>query len=182
MKTLYIAGPSVFNRNKPFQEMLKRKVSEAGFLPLYPLDTPLPDDVCPTSVDAAMLIRANNLALIERADGLIACFEPFRGPSLDVGTAYEVGYAQAKGKPVFAYTPYSASYKDRVVNGDQWARTVTFQGHEAIVDGKGMLIEDFGLSDNLMLCAKTEGGVLPMSNTITQALEIAQKHFAHSQP
>lgn len=176
MKTLYIAGPSVFNRDKAFQDMLKRKVSEAGFLPLYPLDS-LVDTACPNSIDTALAIRASNIALIERADGVIASFEPFRGPSLDVGTAYEVGYAQAKGKPVFAYSPYNVPYKDRVMNSDQWTRSVTFQGREALVDGKGMLIEDFGLPDNLMLGATTDGAVLPVSDTITKALEIAKKHF-----
>jgi nucleoside 2-deoxyribosyltransferase len=34
---------------------------------------------------------------------------PFRGVSLDAGTAYEIGYACALGKPVFGYSNVLAS-------------------------------------------------------------------------
>ena len=70
----------------------------------------------------------------------------FRGPGMDPGTAYEIGYMRAKGRPVFAYSNDPASYAGRVPD----ARP----RDGSLVDGAGQSVEDFGLSENLMIaCA-----------------------------
>lgn len=179
MKRIYIAGPSVFNRDIAFRDRLKKKVADAGFIPLYPADEQEEAECnTPDAITLALHIRAKNLALIEQADAIIASFEPFRGPSLDVGTAYEIGYAQAKAKPVFAYSTVGSDYKDRVIANNQWSRPVSFQGKEAIVDDMGMLIEDFGLKDNLMLAAKTDGSKLTVHTGLDEAIQEAKDYFA----
>ena len=74
---------------------------------------------------------------------------PFRGPSVDVGTAYEMGFAHALGKNVFAYTNVALPFTERTI------KELNFKVNR-VIDGKlrdanGMLIEENGLVDNLML-------------------------------
>ena len=51
-----------------------------------------------------MQISAGNEELIRSCRLLIANLTPFRGPSADVGTAYEIGFARALKLPVYAYS------------------------------------------------------------------------------
>ena len=131
---IYLAGPDVFRPDAhAWGERLKRICAAAGAVGLYPLDN--------TASDPAA-IRAANLAMIDRADAVVANITPFRGPSADAGTVYELGYAAALNKLVVAYsadahTPYAA----RVPRGSANLR-----------DRDDMLIESFpSLTDNLML-------------------------------
>ena len=62
----------------------------------------------------------------------IANLSPFRGPSADVGTAFELGYLLASGQVVFGYTSHVDDYATRVAPD-------------------GLMVEAFGLADNLML-------------------------------
>ena len=74
-------------------------------------------------------------ALVELMDGCdagVANLTPFRGPSVDPGTAVEIGYLHARGTPVFGYTNVAADYAERVDDPDR-------------------SVEDFGLVDNLMV-------------------------------
>ena len=48
-------------------------------------------------------IALRNEAHIKSCQGLIANLTPFRGPSADVGTVYEVGFARALGLAIFGY-------------------------------------------------------------------------------
>ena len=41
--------------------------------------------------------------MVSAADAVVADLSPFRGPHIDDGTAVEIGYAVARGIPVFAY-------------------------------------------------------------------------------
>ena len=66
--------------------------------------------------------------------------QPFRGPNMDVGTAYEVGYADALGLPVFAYSTDQTAYASRVP-----------QPSRNYIEADGWTVEDFGLKDNLMM-------------------------------
>ena len=46
-------------------------------------------------------------------DLLIANLTPFRGVSTDAGTAFEVGFMRALGRPVLGYTNTIADYRER---------------------------------------------------------------------
>ena len=108
-----------------------------GLEPVAPLiDTPPPPAA--TARARAFAIAAGNEALIRSCVAVIANLTPFRGVSADVGTVYEVGLARGLGLALFAYTSDPRDYAARVLN-----------------DPDGLDIEDFGLSDNLML----EGGI-----------------------
>jgi nucleoside 2-deoxyribosyltransferase len=87
------------------------------------------------------------------ADTVMANFNDFRGPGEpDSGTAFEVGFAVALRKPVWAY---------RTVIGDLVDHVLSRAHPEGLVCANGFLVEDFGMSVNLMLACGTtivEGG------------------------
>jgi len=101
--------------------------------------------------------------LIKSCDLVIANITPFRGPSADVGTVYEMGFAHALGKKVFAYTNCAESFTQRTIK--------TFgSGLKRDLDGKlrdehGMFVEEVELVDNLMVdgCIHANSGHLFVS-------------------
>ena len=139
-RKLYLAGPDVFLVDALAVGARKRALCAArGFMGLFPLDG---DDAgCHASAKG---IYDANIDLLRRSDGVIANLTPFRGISADVGTVYEVAYALALGRPVFAYTEASAHLCTRI-------RAAFGSGAGPALAGDGMIAEDFGLPDNLMI-------------------------------
>lgn len=150
---VYLAGPDVFFPNAvEIGSKKKRICAEYGFEGIFPLDNELPVTGLEKS-DAARAIFHANCKAIDSSDFVIANMMPFRGVSTDVGTAFEIGYAYSQGKPVFGYGNDGLSYLERVVKADLG------EGLNSPWDRQGMHIEDFGLSDNLMLvCAVRDLG------------------------
>jgi len=89
-----------------------------------------------------------NLEAIRAADFVMANLNDFRGPGEpDSGTAFEVGFAAALGKPVWGYRTSPHPLTETV------PRT-TDADEDTSVCTRGYLVKDFGLSVNLMLaCA-----------------------------
>ena len=63
---------------------------------------------------ASLDIFKGNEAMMDAADAIIANLTPFRGPSADAGTVYELGYMAGRGKLLFAYSNDPAAYPERV--------------------------------------------------------------------
>lgn len=121
---VYVAGPWVFRPDaKEHAEVLRATVEKFGFEALIPIDS---------ESDSAYAIKCGNRDMIQQADYVIADITPFRGASMDSGTAYEVGYAEALNIPVFLWSLDQRAYKDRVTPD-------------------GMMVEDFGMLENLMI-------------------------------
>jgi nucleoside 2-deoxyribosyltransferase len=142
---IYLAGPGVFRPDAlEHGARLKALCAEFGFEGLYPLDKVVPERLSLPAERAAWLYRAN-VALIEQADLLLADLDFFRGAEPDSGTSFEVGYAAALGKPVYAHLATPGSYAERLR-----ARFPELcEGGDC--DRDGFFIEDFGLPLNLML-------------------------------
>lgn len=141
MKKIYLAGPDVFEKDAIAQgEALKKLCKDFGFKGLFPLDNVIHEDEPEKMAEA---IRMANIKLIHEADIVMANLSPFRGFEPDSGTVYEVGFAEALGKPVFGYTSDLSTLKDRLIDHQKLNQDETF-----CLDGK--IIEDFGLSHNLM--------------------------------
>lgn len=140
---IYLAGFDVFRRDaKDHGEHLKQFCRDRGFVGLYPLDGQVPSSL--RRRDAARCIYAANIELIRSADIVMANLDDFRGAGEpDSGTAFEVGFAVALGKPVWAYRSTEATLAQRV-------EAAANENDGAYCAG-GYLIEDFGLSVNLML-------------------------------
>ena len=86
---------------------------------------------------------------MQGCDAMIVNLTPFRGPSADVGSAYEMGFMRALGRPIFAYSNDSRLFVERVraFCGDAVRLRPTGE-HEDLDE---MAIEPFELHDNLML-------------------------------
>ena len=174
-KQIYLAGPDVFWPEAAAIGAAKKALClEYGFCGHFPLDTAL--DLSGLSpYQAGLMIFQANISLMDSCDLVIANMTPFRGPSMDVGTAFEMGYVAALKKPVWGYTLDRRSYAERV-DGE-------------LTDSDGCSIEAFDMPDNLMMVGATDsnGGLiianfhqtiknhLKVFETVLQQLTTAQK-------
>ena len=137
MKKIYLAGFDVFAPDAVQRgARMKMMCAERGFIGLYPFDN---------EADTASDIFAGNCALIDQADIVIANLNPFRGDEPDSGTCFEVGYAFAKGKTVYAYLSDGRTMREKLGEADR----------------DGFAVENFGKPLNLMLAGAAtvvEGG------------------------
>lgn len=146
IKTLYLAGPDVFHPDAEARgAALKAMCAEAGFEGLFPLDQAVPAHLSEPAAQAEWIYAAN-IALIRRADAVLANLDFFRGPEPDSGTCFEVGYAVALDKPVYGYLPENGSFAQRI--RQRYPQTI---GADGRVDTHGWNFEEFGLPLNLML-------------------------------
>ena len=131
---VYLAGPDVFFPDAvEVGEAKKRVCAEHGFVGVFPLDADF-EPLFKLKSPAEQGHKTFDLMveLMDSCDLAVANLTPFRGPSMDVGTAIEMGYMLGCGKPVFGYTNMSTDYAERV-------------------QPDGFMVEPFGLVDNLMV-------------------------------
>jgi nucleoside 2-deoxyribosyltransferase len=142
---IYLAGPEVFLPDaREIGARKKALCAEFGFVGLYPLES----EISASTDKLDERIFAANCALMRQADAGVFNLSPFRGVNADPGTAFELGFFAALAKPVFAYSNCAAPLFDRVAKN--------FGAHpsdDGPRDADGLLIEDFGNADNLMLDA-----------------------------
>ena len=141
---IYLAGPDVFLPDAV--EIGKRKVEICArhrLIGLYPLD----NAVDLSARDASLSIFKGNEAMMDAADAIIANLTPFRGPSADAGTVYELGYAAGRGKLCLAYSNDPSPYPERVAR----MTDVTKCPDGRLIDRYGLTVENFGWTDNLMM-------------------------------
>lgn len=93
MTKIYLAGPLFTIAEQSFNAELARFLERQGF------EVWLPQEHEPRR-NAAHAIFAMDVAALEWCDMVVACMD---GPDPDSGTAWECGYAYAKGKPIICY-------------------------------------------------------------------------------
>jgi nucleoside 2-deoxyribosyltransferase len=180
---IYLAGPEVFlPEAREIGARKKMLCEEFGFVGLYPLDHDL-TQAAGEKLDEK--IFSANVALMREADAGVFNLSPFRGVNADPGTAFELGFFAGLGKPAFAYTTHARDLFDRVSeeHGVHGAPDGEF------CDARGLLIENFGNIDNLMLdgalkaqgrpVIRPNGSPLDMSDLtgFTACLRQARLHF-----
>ncbi|KAH8597303.1 hypothetical protein B0O99DRAFT_618511 [Bisporella sp. PMI_857] len=170
---IYLAGPEVF-LPEPIAKgaSLKALCNEHGAEGLFPMDNELGDEERGSVAEAAY-IRNANMNLIRAADAIIANMTPFRGPSMDVGTAYEMGAGAALGKIVVGYTSDRTSFVEKVKAVSRCAR----DAEGLLRDDQGWAVEEFGdkeekLVDNLMISCGIEKLCGSAEEAIKTAVEI----------
>jgi nucleoside 2-deoxyribosyltransferase len=133
MHTVYLAGPEVFLPDAAEIGAAKKRICAAhGLEGLFPLDQQQPE--LPPAALGMAIYRAN-IALMTAADAIIANLTPFRGPGMDAGTAFEIGFCAARGMQIFGYANSSALLTERtphtMLNG-------------ICLDARGWAVENFG--------------------------------------
>ena len=180
---VYLAGPDVFlpdpagkyaNKRATIARFNAEVLGDAGFK--FVAITPIDGEIDDFKLDpaTAMKIFIANIKHMQNADFVIANMTRFRGPSMDVGTAFEMGYMYGLDKPVFGYYDIAETYctVDQVKNtafncasDDSNAQTSYAEkvkqfangyftnpiASEQARDKYTHLIEGFGLADNLMM-------------------------------
>jgi nucleoside 2-deoxyribosyltransferase len=160
MTRVYLAGPDVFLPDAGAW-LERKKAICAGYrlAGVSPLDPLMPEPAEWAVLPDWRRIALRNEAHIRSCAAIVANLTPFRGPSADVGTVYEVGFARGLGLKVFGYATVAAAFLDRTLSSIGGGR----QGPDGSWwDPDGLLIEQFGLFDNLMIEAgiTDSGGAL----------------------
>lgn len=211
---VYLAGPEVFFPNPDITYANKRAIiarfngevlrdADFKFVAISPLDGEIDDFKLDPAT--AMKIFIANIKHMQNADFVIANMTQFRGPSMDVGTAFEMGYMYGLDKPVFGYYNIAETYctVDQVEKtafdcaGDHPNAQTSYAGKvkkfangyftnstapEQERDKYTHLIEGFGLSDNLMMIGAVkelsgEKTGYAMANSFQAALHEAAATF-----
>ncbi|MCA1941392.1 MAG: nucleoside 2-deoxyribosyltransferase [Caenispirillum bisanense] len=165
---VYLAGPEVFLADAvALGEAKKAICARHGLVGCFPLDNAL-DLAGLTPHDAGRAISAANEALMRSCDLVVANITPFRGPGMDPGTAFEIGFMRALGRPVFCYTASPLPHTARV---ERWAAgSLRPRPGEGMEDADGLLVESFDMVENLMIdaAALASGGAVVVT-TATDA-------------
>ena len=167
---VYLAGPDVFTPDPiKIGAEKKRLVNEAGHIGHFPMDPEF--DSFGNNKETAYKIGVANEGLMKMSQVILANMTPFRGSSMDVGTAFEVGYMSYKydSDPYILIIGYyegecNLNYAKRLTD-------ITYQGNvileeNGVLRGEdGMSLENFDLSENLMIPAAIHktGGAIYMS-------------------
>ncbi len=154
---VYLAGPDVFRTDAvDIGRTKKEACTRLGFEGVFPMD-PAPDARPRNETDAGDIYRVC-IAHMAHCQILLADMTPFRGPSMDVGTAFEMGFAKARGMAVFSYSDILGPYNGRVPVG-LFDDVGSFDDGLPARDADGLLIEAFGLQDNLMVALCCDDGM-----------------------
>jgi nucleoside 2-deoxyribosyltransferase len=159
---VYLAGPDVFCPDAVERgESLKRLCQAYRFEGVYPLDGEASFSG-PIRAMGKKIAQANR-EKIHTCQYVLANLTPFRGPSADPGTVWECGYASGLGLKVFGYRPEpEKTYREHVVGN---------------IPHDGMVIENFGVCDNIMIVH----GVECIQSTPRRALTALHKaHYGVS--
>lgn len=139
---IYLAGPEVFLADAAGLAAAKRAIcAEHGLQGVFPGDDGAGTDW--RRLYAALEAQLSGCA------ALIANCTPFRGPSADPGTAFEMGFMRALGRPVLAYANTTRGFGARSLAAIGPAARRRADG--SWEDGEGMAVEEFDLPENLML-------------------------------
>lgn len=151
---LYLAGPEVFLPNAT--EMAAKQVrlcEQYGFVGLHPVEIDV--DLSDQSTAALQIYRAL-IPMLKECDIVVANCNAFRGVLMDDGTAYEIGFGNALGKPAYGYIEKLNSVSERTRNEYPCQQLADGQ----TIGQEGYLVtEDFGTSINLMMqCGMMDTG------------------------
>src|SRR3984957_13267600 len=116
MTKVYLAGPDVFLPDAlAWMERKKAICASAGLIGVTPFDD-LPNQPADWgSLPEWRRIARRNEAHIRGCAAVIANLTPFRGPSADVGTVFEIGFMRALGRPIFGWSNSAAPFTDRTL-------------------------------------------------------------------
>lgn len=151
MKKVYLAGFDVFYPDaRDRGAKMKEQCLAMGLEGLYPLDN---------EAKGADNIFCANVAQIDRADAICANVNAFRGAEPDSGTCFEIGYAYAKGLPVFLYRADLRTMREVL---GEW-------------DEDGMHVENCNMAVNLMLGCAMENIVTDFESSLAEIKRFFEK-------
>ncbi len=95
MKTVYLAAPLFSEAECDFNRKLRDEIRKEGFIVFLPQED---SNNIKDEKKRQEIIFGKNVAAIKKSDMIVAVID---GTDVDSGTAWEIGYAFARGIPVF---------------------------------------------------------------------------------
>ena len=170
---VYLAGPMVFLPDPASIFARMRAIcAEQGLTGLAPLDNQSGLQDLPPGPDLVRRIVRADIELMRLVDAGVFCLDGFRrGPEMDAGTAFEIGYMHALGKPLAGWTadprPYPRKVRDYFSDVFNLGLTETRPGVIGGTSGltrdpDGMLVHSEGCAQNAMVHIGIElsGGIV----------------------
>ncbi len=158
---VYLAGPDVFYPDAAERAArLKEMCHKRGLEGVFPLDSQVKLLEPIEQEENGFIIYRANVKLIKSCWAILANMSPFRGPSMDVGTAFEIGYGRALDLHIVGYTDSKTDYNTRVKED-------------------GLLTENFGMVDNLMVHAAVCGDIF---GEVEEAIEYLGRLYNDGEP
>ena len=97
MLRIYQAGPLFSHAEQDFHRTMKKALQQYGHEVIWPFELFCPDEVAEWGETAPRRIMLEDSQAILSCDVVVALLD---GPQVDDGTAWEIGFAYAKGIPV----------------------------------------------------------------------------------
>ena len=159
--TVYLAGPMVFEPEpERMFDAMKSVCARHGLAGVSPLDNQIGLAGKPPGKPLVDEIVRADITLMRRLDAGVFCLDGFRrGPEMDPGTAFEIGYMCALGKPLVGWTRDPRPYPERVAAFFRETFGLALHqsqpGHQggtsgALRDPDGILVHSDGCLQNAM--------------------------------
>lgn len=191
MSDVYLAGPTVFLPvAADVFDVMKSILQRYGLNGVAPLDNQIGLEELPPGEELAEAIYLADENLMRRTDAAIFNIDPFRrGTEMDAGTAFEVGFCKALGRPMTGWTTdrrfYPAKVEDymRTVFGEdlvQAARNEAGGTSGDLRDPDGILVHSDGKYQNLMIdvAIAQSGGAVYADPDWQTAFAAAAEHLS----
>lgn len=158
---VYLAGPEVFlpdpigagvTKKAKIKELNQKYDWPFNLVGLYPMDNQIEN--FNHDFNTGIAIYKANIELMQKANFVTANMIRFRGPSMDVGTAFEMGYMEGLNKPVFAYydaEPFYGKSEKPSIYKEKVRKYYPVSKERQDTDVFGQSIENFEMADNLMM-------------------------------
>ena len=169
---------------------MKAKLAAVGIVGHFPFDNEIPAETSGDLRQSSHVIgRANEQMMRDcckdgRLGIILVNMMPYHGPSMDVGSAFEVGFMSALAEKenviIIGYTNNRQTFEDRVSERIYSGGVTKKDGY--LFGSDGNMIEAFGGTDNLMITHAIEktGGriVYSFDEAVALAREIADRKIA----
>lgn len=188
---IYLAGPEVFlpdpigagkSKKAKIEQLNRENDWPFELVGLYPMDNEIADFAPDKKTGLAIYFA--NIKLMEQADYITANMVRFRGPSMDVGTAFEMGYMRGAKKPVFAYydaKPFYGADETPGMYNERVRKFYPMSEDNPEVDADGQSVENFQMEDNLMMVGALESGAANIAPSFTDAVLQIADHLLKKQ-
>ena len=130
--TIYQAGPLFTEAERAWHYHFTARLQEAGHTVLWPGALLSPEEIAAAGADAVDLIFGVCRSAIDNCTCVVALLD---GVQVDDGTAWEIGYAYAKGLPIYGIRTDSRVAGDTqhnlvnsMIEGSLWEVTNSMDG------------------------------------------------------
>jgi nucleoside 2-deoxyribosyltransferase len=170
MSRVYLSGPDLFHSNAADIDANKKAICERyGLEAVSQFDI---DQERRFGGDAPIATEIFNQtrALIKSCTLMVANISPFRGPSLEVSTALEIGMMLGFDKPVVGYSLDTRNYTERLMQLHNVFELPLNKESNNLTAPDGLLVENFGTAEGALISGALQSAKMPISEDFESAV------------